>query len=140
LTRSWLVCAGLLLGCDSVLPSADSVSIALAEIAAVPNSEIPATLSNSSNETIGVGVLPCTGRLVDMTTGNPVSPWYGDGSTECEQPMLLLRPGRQLPFRIRTAPYPGRFRFELEIRHEDCGNNCVAALTVRSAEFLVTAP
>jgi hypothetical protein len=116
------------------------VFIAVAEIAAHPNSEIPATLRNDSDETIGVGILPCTGRLVDAATGEPVPPYYGDGITECEQPLLGLRPGGQLPFQIRTATYPGRFRFEVEVSHQDCGRDCVGAVTIRSAEFLVTAP
>ena len=80
--RWWLACAVFLAGCDTTLPGADSVFIAVAEIAAHPSSEIPATLSNASDETIGVGILPCTGRLVDLSTGEPVPPYYGDGLTE----------------------------------------------------------
>jgi hypothetical protein len=131
--------AGLVLilglgGCASTLPSDESVIVTLSSLTVAAGEEVRGVLVNGSGETIGFGILPCTARIIDATSGEPITP-----PSECEQPLIGLHPGGRYGFTFVAPVVGGSYRFEIPLSAPD-SDSPWGALDVRSAVFTVRGP
>ena len=123
-----------LFGCGTTLPNEDSVTLVISSVTVDPGEEISAVLMNASTEVVGLGVLPCTSRIVDNGTGIPIAP-----PQECEQPMTLLKPGQHQSFVFVAPTVNGTYRLEISTQ-APYEHSAWGALDVRSAAFTVAGP
>ena len=125
--------AATAVGCDTTLPSEESVTLRVADVIAVAGAEVSGLLVNGSSERVDVGV-SCWMRFIDAATQTPIAP-----QDECDYPGMWLEPQARYSFTFITPVAPGTYQLEVSASASD--RHSESTLTrVRSQPFTVTGP
>lgn len=124
----------LLLGCGTTLPSEESVLVIVAQDVVVPGATVAAALVNRSSDAVDVGILPCTARIVDQVSREPIAP-----PVECEQVLIGVVSGSSYRFAFSAPTVGGVYRIEVPTSAPDALSES-GSLHVRSRPFTVMGP
>jgi hypothetical protein len=136
--RSLLLAAASLtvLGCGATLPDEETVLLLLDRNDVTAGAVIRATVLNRSDHTVGHGILPCTARIIDASTGESA-----DEPRECILPLILLDGGDASTFSFEAPDRAGDYWIEFDVSDEDRDPPLAGLeLRIRSPRFTVEAP